>query len=160
MLRIGPDKYGFIVGYLLTLIVGRVIIMLFMQRLQSSDGVNYRITQYEVPIMFCINISCFFTVLGIYIHVYSELTPFLKMWCFAELINSAIMIPYNLAICRVVLAGINQNRQDAQRPKNHGLGSEFQGPDGEELDDEVAKDAEDQKPDQWSDWGILDDRGL
>ena len=70
MLRIGPDKYGFVVGYLLTLIVGRVIIMLFMQRLQSSDGVNYRITQYEVPIMFCVNIGCFVTVLGIYIHAY------------------------------------------------------------------------------------------
>lgn len=70
---------------------------------------NYPVHKNEVPIMFAFMLTCFIIVLISYIYIYDELTPTLKMWCFAELINSAFLIPYNLVIARVMMKSISGN---------------------------------------------------
>ena len=94
------------------LIILRLIFMIFMHRLQVSDGVNMPIAKYEVPTMFTINFVSFLTVLLSFTSMYSDLSPSLRMWCFAELLNSALLLPYNILISNVITRSINENLRE------------------------------------------------
>lgn len=86
--------------FLIILIFNRVVYFVCMQRLHSSNGINYMIGPRLLPTMYTLNITFF--ILGLFIYVFertrSDFDPFLYIWCFAELLNSFFLIPYYYVI--------------------------------------------------------------
>lgn len=97
--------------FLIVIIINRLVLFLYMQRLQQSNGVNYKIYEFELPMIFGYNIVSFLAGVAFYVwYIIQEgFDPFIDIWFFAELLNSFIVIPYYYVICKRIYKDVNQN---------------------------------------------------